>query len=709
MVNETPASPRYPWGKYPAVRRDESCVETLHGVPVADPYRWLEDPDSDETKQFVEDQATLTEAYLAQYPDKAKFEAKLTDMFNYERFSVPSKHGDAYYYWYNSGLLNQSVLYRQATLDAEPEIFFDPNKLSDDGTVALSTYSFSEKATYFGYAISKSGSDWVSIHVKRVADGEDLDDVVHFAKFTSIEWTKDEAGFFYTRYPKVDAADLGTETDANYFAQTMYHALGTAQVDDVLVYHDPEHPTYAGGVTESDCGHYLILAVSASTAAKNLLWIAPHPAAGEGYGALAWARVVDDIDVGSFQYITNEGSVFYFLSNAGAPKQRVVTYDLANPSAGFVDLVAEDAECPLTSAAVVDGDKLVLVYMRDVKDTVCLHSLATGERLDTIALPPASISGLSAKKKQSDFFFSYTSFLSPGTIVRYDVPTRTASEFKRVSVAGFNPDEFVAEQEFYTGKYGTKIPMFIVHCKGLKLDGSNPTFLYGYMGFNISIGPAFSPAWITFMAHYNGVVVVANGRGGGEYGEEWHEAGTKAQKQNVFDDFQWAARHLVARRYTSHKKIAINGGSNGGLLVGACVNQAPELFGAAVAEVGVMDMLRFHKFTIGHAWIADYGNPDIAEEFAYIRKYSPVHNTTTQDYPATLIMTSDHDDRVVPLHSYKFAAALQHANPNSKNPLLILIERKAGHGAGKPTKKRIESAALKFAFITMNIGAQWHE
>ncbi|KAI9179723.1 hypothetical protein H9P43_005053 [Blastocladiella emersonii ATCC 22665] len=708
MTNAATAS--YTWGKYPAVRRDEACVETLHGVAVADPYRWLEDPDSEETKQFVEAQADLTQAYLAQYPDKAKFEAKLTDMFNYERYSTPSREGNAYYYWYNSGLLNQSVLYRIASLDdPNPTVFFDPNKLSDDGTVALSTYAFSENGKYFGYALSKSGSDWVSIHVKSVADGTDLNDVVEYAKFTSVSWTKDEAGFFYTRYPKVDKSDLGTETDANLNAQTMYHKLGTAQADDVLVYHDPDHPKFRGSVFPSDDGKYLLLTVSASTARKNLLWIAPHPN-DNNYAALQWTKVVDDINMGSFGYLANDGPKFYFKSNWEAPKSRIITYDLSRPDAGFTVLVAEDKDATLSSAMVSDNDKLVLVYMRNVMDEIHVHSLATGEHVRRLPLPPAvSVTGLSGERKHNELFYSFSSFLSPGTVMRFDCTTSDVDRFKRSEVAGFDPDAFEASQHWYASKDGTKIPMFIVHRKGISLDGSNPTFLYGYMGFNISIGPAFSPSWVTFMAHYNGVVVVANGRGGGEFGEEWHEAGMLHQKQHCFDDFQAAAKELVKRGYTSHSRIAINGGSNGGLLVGACVNQAPELFGAAVAEVGVMDMLRFHKFTIGHAWIADYGNPDVAEDFEYIRKYSPVHNTTTQDYPATLIMTSDHDDRVVPLHSFKYGAALQHANPNSTRPLLIEIERKAGHGAGKPTKKRIESAANKFAFIAMNIGAQWHD
>ncbi|KAI9224554.1 prolyl endopeptidase-like protein [Blastocladiella britannica] len=714
----SPTKPAYPWGKYPAVRRSDFS-ETLHGRAVADPYRWLEEPDSAETKQFVESQAKLTEDYLAQYPDKAKFEAALTKNMDYARYSAPAKHGAFYYYWYNSGLQNQSVLYRTADLDApveKAEVFFNPNTLSDDGTVALSSSSFSEDDTYFGYSLSKSGSDWVTIHVKKVADGIDLPDVIHHGKFTSINWTQDEGGFFYNRYPKVESEDLGTETDANLNAQCYYHKLGTPQSEDILVYKDDANPTYSGRIGESDCGKFLILSVHNSTAPKNLLWIAPHSGPAS-FSSLPWIKVVDDVEIGGFNYITNDGTTFWFQSNWKAPRERILKYDVASPHGGahglaaFEEVIPEDPKGgTLNMAEVVDGNHVMTVYMRDVKDALYLFSLTTGELLETINLPTvASVSGLSGKKKSAEVFYSFTSFLSPGTVLRYDLKTRAATTWRQITVPGFNPDDYEAKQEWFVSKFGTRVPMFIVHKKGIKLDGSHPAYLYGYGGFSIPLGPMFSPSWITFMAHYGAVLALANIRGGGEFGEDWHEDGMLHKKQNVFDDFQWASKHLVARGYTQHKKVAINGGSNGGLLVGACINQAPELFGAAVGEVGVMDMLRFHKFTIGHAWCADYGNPDTPADFEYNLKYSPVHNVTKQVYPATLLMTSDHDDRVVPLHSYKLAAELQHANPENPHPLLIQIEQKAGHGAGKPTKKRIESAAQKFAFIAMNVGAEWRD
>ncbi|KNE66603.1 hypothetical protein AMAG_11721 [Allomyces macrogynus ATCC 38327] len=709
-------APSYTWDAYPAVRRDEGV--TVPGLPgtadaVPDHYVWLEDPDSDETAAFVQAQDKVTEAYLAQYEHKDKLEAALTKLWNYERYSCPSKEGDKFYYFHNSGLQPQSVLYSQTALDAEPEVFFDPNTLSEDGTVAFSATSFSESGTYFGYSVSKSGSDWVTIHVKRVADGAILDDTIEFAKFTSISWTKDEQGFFYTRYPKPEAAaDLGTETDSNEFAQTMFHAIGTDAAEDILVYHDPDHPKYSGSIVNSDCGEYLILGVSASTAAKNLLWIArkPESVADLAFGSLEWTKIVDDVDQGSFEYLTNDATVFYFKSNWTAPRGRIVKYDLADPETGFVEIVPEHATATLSRAEVVNHDKLLLVYMEDVQDVLHIHDLTTGAHEQAIHLPTVgSVDDISAKRKDGTFFYKFSSFLSPGTIIQHDLSSGEAVEFKTTHVDGFDPKLFEATQEFYESKDGTRVPMFIVQRKGGAMDGSRPCLQYGYGGFNISLGPMFVPAWLAFIQHYDAVVAMPNLRGGGEYGEAWHEAGMLRNKQNVFDDFQWAAKHLVARGYTSHAKLAINGGSNGGLLIGACINQAPDLFGAAVAEVGVMDMVKYDRFTIGAAWRADYGDPNNPEDLAYLLTYSPVHTVKEQTYPATLVMTSDHDDRVVPLHSYKYISELQFTNPQNPNPLLILVEQKAGHGAGKPTKKRIESAANKFAFIAMNTGAEWRD
>jgi prolyl oligopeptidase len=597
-------------------------------------------------------------------------------------------------------------------LDSVPEVFFDPNQLSEDGTVALSTTEFSDDGSLFGYALSKSGSDWVTIHVKRVSDGKDLDDKIEFAKFTGISWTKDNQGFFYTRYPRVTTSDLGTETDANENAQTYYHVLGTQQKEDTLVFADPEHPTYRGYVSASDCGQYLMLSVTASTAHKNKLWIAPWSSKQDPQraqlAALKWTKLVDEIDQGSFDYLTNINKVFYFQSNFNAPNQRIIKYDLDHPELGFVNIVPEKKSETLAFATVVAQTKLILVYMKDVKHVIYMVDLLSGAQLREIDLPTvASVDGLSGKIKQTEFFYRYSSYLSPGTIVRYDCTTMTSSSWKEIQVPGFKSAEFEAKQVFYPSKDGTKIPMFLIHRKDLTLDGTAPTLCYGYGGFNIPLTPSFVPGWLGFIQSYDAVVAVANLRGGGEYGESWHEAGMKANKQNVFDDFQYAAKYLINKGYTSPSKLAINGGSNGGLLVAACANQAPELYAAAVGEVGVLDMLRFHKWTIGSAWRADYGDPDVADEFAYIYPYSPYHNVRTQTYPAMLLMTSDHDDRVVPVHSYKYIAQLQHMNPNNLNPLLIHIERKAGHGAGKPTKKRIESAAIRFSFMAMATGAQW--
>ncbi|KAL7747540.1 hypothetical protein RI367_007134 [Sorochytrium milnesiophthora] len=720
---------------YPNIRRDESVVEELHGHSVADPYRWLEDPDSAETKKFVEEQSKLTDGYLEKFSHKSQYIEKLTALWNYEKFGPPKKRGDAYYFGHNSGLQQQSVWYKQKTLDAAPEVFFDPNLLSEDGTVALGTYDFSEDGAYFAYALSKSGSDWQSIKIKQCADGKDLDDQLEYVKFSSISWTKDGQGFFYLRYPEpaeAGSADLGTETDVNLNAQLYYHRLHTSQKEDILVYRDPENPTYMFSGEVSDCGHYVLLNISKGAEPKNKVYIAKLPSAGTdkeskvdttALGSLEWFKILD-IWEGSLEYITNDDNgVFYFNTNLHAPRYRIVKFDLnafkhkagetVTELPALHDIVPQHATDVLNWATCVDNNKLLVHFTHDVKSKLTLHHLASGDLIQEIPLPGiGTITSLSAKKSQSEVFFGFESFLTPGSIYRLDCSgaTPTVKLFKQPKLANYNADEFVSEQQFYLSKDGTKIPVFIVHHKDVKKGEANPVFLYGYGGFNITIGPTFSPNFLTFAKHLRGVVAIANIRGGGEYGEDWHQGGMLHKKQNVFDDFQAAAKYLVAQGYTnSHQKVAINGGSNGGLLVGACVNQAPQLFGCAVADVGVLDMLRFHKFTIGHAWTSDYGNPDEKADFEYLLKYSPYHTIKKQNYPPTMLVTSDHDDRVVPLHSFKYIAALQHANPTNKHPLLIRIEMKAGHGAGMPTSKRINNLALKMSFIGLSLDCKWFE
>ncbi|KAI9145713.1 prolyl endopeptidase-like protein [Paraphysoderma sedebokerense] len=728
---------------YPSIRRDESCVDILHGRQVQDPYRWLENPDSEETKAFVDAQNKITDEYLKQFDVKEKFQKKLTELWNYEKYGCPKHYGDSYYYFHNSGLQPQSILYKipfsstAATSEQKPEVFLDPNTLSADGTVALGSFSFSENGKYFGYTLSKSGSDWSTIHVKKCDDKTDLADKIDFVKFSGVNWTNDENGFFYHRYPEIDAADLGTETGANLNSMLCYHVLGTKQSDDEIIHSDPQNPTYMFSAEHSDCGEYVIMSTSKDCDPINLLWISKTPADGKmTKNGMNWIKIVDEWK-GGFNYITNHGSIFYFKTNYEAPKYRIVKYDLANPSAGFVDVIPESKEV-LEFAVPVDQDKLVVCHLRDVTNTISLYSIS-GTLLHALPLPlPGTIDNISYRRQSATFFYRLTSFLSPGTIYKFDIRSLESKKveekasyhgdiFRETKIEGFNGEEFQSKQVFYESKDGTKIPMFLLYPKNLQLTSTAPTFLYGYGGFNISIQPYFSPTFITFVKHFNGVIAIANIRGGGEYGEEWHRNGMLHKKQNVFDDFQHAAKYLVQEGYTSHNrlvvifvfmpsywvgisKIAINGGSNGGLLVGACINQAPELFGAAVAEVGVLDMLRFHKFTIGHAWISDYGDPDSQKDFDYIIKYSPYHTVQSgKVYPSTLLMTSDHDDRVSPLHSYKYIAELQHKNPNNPNPLLIRIETKAGHGAGKPTQKRIESASEKFAFIAGTLAFEWVE
>ncbi|RKP15052.1 prolyl oligopeptidase [Piptocephalis cylindrospora] len=701
---------------YPELRRDESVVEELHGHKIPDPYRWLEDPDSKETRTFVDAEMALTRAHLDKYADIGKVRERLTTLFDYERYGVPFRRGSHYYYFHNSGLQNQAVLYKQDTLESEPRVFLDPNVLEEDGTASLSSLGFTEDGRYLAYGLSRSGSDWVTIYVKDGETGKDLEDVIEWAKFTGIEWSHDNAGFFYTRYPKPQVEDgkEGTETGTNVLSTLCYHRLGTSQSEDVtIIPADKEHPQYRAGAEVTDDGAYLIISVSESTARANKLWVTPL---GEGGKVrvedLKVDRIVDDFS-GEYDYLANDGPVFYFKTNKDAPRYKVVRYDLTQKDKGFELVVPEHAVDVLDGASVVAEDNLILTYMHDVKSVLYIHDLRTGQRRRTLDLPIGSIGGVSGRREDPDMFYSHASFLNPGIIYRHRLGTGETSTFRVTHLGGgVDVSDLEQQQVFVTSKDGkTQVPVFLVSRKGIKLDGSTPMFLYGYGGFSIPLKPAFSPTWLNFILHFGGCVAVANIRGGGEYGESWHEDGMLGNKQHVFDDFQSVARWLIQEGWTSPARLAINGGSNGGLLVGACVNQAPELFGAAVADVGVMDMLRFHKFTIGHAWKADYGDPEVKEDFETVLRYSPLHNVQVdKPYPSVLLTTSDHDDRVVPLHSYKYIAELQYrAGPLTPNPLLIRIETKAGHGAGKPTKKRIEEAAEKYAFIAMAIGATWKD
>lgn len=677
---------------YPVTRQSPQ-VDEYHGVKVADPYRWLEDDNSPETKAWVEAQNKVTFGYLEKIPQRAAIKDRLTRLWNYERYGVPFKQGGRYFYAKNDGLQNQSVLYTITSLAAEPTMLLDPNALSADGTVALSGYTITDDGRLMAYGLSSAGSDWQEWRVRDVQTGQDLPDHVNWVKFSSASWTKDGRGFFYSRY---DEPTEGTKlTKANYFHKLYHHRLGTPQSEDKLVYHRPDHKdwNFYGGVT--DDGRYLIITASQGTDPKNRVL---YKDLSQPDSPVVELLMEFDAD---YTFIDNEGPVFWFKTDLNAPRHRVIAIDITRPErANWKEIIPQASET-LARVGVVNH-QFICSYLKDARSQVKIFGL-DGRFIREVALPGiGSTGGFGGQRKDTETFYSFTSYTSPGTIFRYDLTTGNSTVFRQPKV-DFNPDDYETRQVFYASQDGTRVPMFISHKKGLKLDGRNPTLLYGYGGFNISLTPGFSVANLAWM-EMGGVYAVPNLRGGGEYGEEWHRAGTRLQKQNVFDDFIAAAEWLIANKYTSPKKLAISGGSNGGLLVGACMAQRPDLFAATLPAVGVMDMLRFHKFTIGWAWTSDYGSAEDPEEFRALYAYSPLHNLKPgTKYPATMVTTADHDDRVVPAHSFKFAAALQAAQAG-KSPTLIRIETKAGHGAGKPTAKLIEEAADKWAFLVNELG-----
>lgn len=694
----------------------DNQVDILHGVKVADPYRWLEDPNAKETQDFVSTQNQLFSSYIdASLRDK--FKSALTHLYNYEKIGVPFKHGDWYYYYHNTGLQPQYVLHRKKSLNGPSSVFLDVNRLSQDGTISISSTAMSETARYFAYALSSSGSDWVKVYVRDTKEEADIPlekSPLEWVKFTSLSWTHDDKGFFYTRYPKpkdLEDEKAGTETDSNTNSSIYYHYLNTNQDKDQLCFSIPQDPKHMPGLVVSFDGKYVIVTISESCDPCNKLYIASLDKFDGSDASLTFTRIVDEFKA-EFSYITNDDSVFWFVTTLDAPRKRIVKYDLKHPELGFQTVIPESKDV-LDEVNIADNDKLILVYLSDVKHIVKIHSLYTGQELQArLELPVGSmIQSLRSKRSVSEIFYSFSSFTSPGTIYRYDFASNETSLYQETKVNGLKPmDFFETKQVFYSSKDGTKIPMYLVYKKGLELDGSHPVLLYGYGGFNISITPRFSVSWITFIQHFHGVLAIANIRGGGEYGEEWYKQGKLNVKQNVFDDFIHGAKYLIQEKYTSPKHLAINGGSNGGLLVGACINQAPELFGCAIADVGVMDMLRFHKFTIGHAWTSDYGNPDVENDFKVLLKYSPLHNVRSGvTYPSTLICCADHDDRVVPLHSLKLLATLQDTLGANPNPIMGRIETKAGHGAGKSTSQILDESSDKYTFLAMSVGAIWKD
>ncbi|MBD2609992.1 MAG: S9 family peptidase [Nostoc sp. GBBB01] len=679
---------------YPSSHKSNQ-IDNYHGTVVTDPYRWLENPDSPETRAWIESQNQVTFGYLGEIPARETIKQRLTKLWDYEKYSIPFKEGEQYFYFKNNGLQNQSVLYTLKSLDAEPRILLDPNKFSEDGTVALSGLSISEDGKLLAYGISTSGSDWQEWKVRDIETGEDLQDHLKWIKFSGASWTHDRQGFFYSRYDEPN--EKTRLEDVNFYQKLYYHQLGKPQSEDVLIYHRPDQKEwgFSGGVTED--GRYLIISVWLGTDSKNLVF----------YKDLTNpnAEVIELINEfgADYSFIDNDASVFYFRTDLNAPRGRLIAIDTNKPAPeNWQEIIPQSAET-LESVGILNN-QLVADYLKDAHTQIKIFDLK-GEFIREVELPGlGSAGGFGGKRYDTETFYNFTSFTIPGTIYRYDMVTGK-SEIFRAPKVDFNPDDYETKQVFYHSKDGTKVPMFITHKKGIKLDGNNPTYLYAYGGFNASMTPGFSVSLLVWM-EMGGVYAMPNLRGGGEYGEEWHQGGMKEKKQNVFDDFIAAAEWLIANKYTKTDKLAIAGGSNGGLLVGACMTQRPDLFGAALPAVGVMDMLRFHKFTIGWAWTAEYGSPDNPEEFPALYAYSPLHNLKPDTaYPATLITTADHDDRVVPAHSFKFAAALQ-ANHTGDAPVLIRIETKAGHGAGKPTAKIIEEAADKWAFLVRTLDVE---
>ncbi|MFN2530405.1 MAG: prolyl oligopeptidase family protein [Pyrinomonadaceae bacterium] len=682
---------------YPVSKKVDQ-IDDYFGVKVPDPYRWLEDENSADTKTWVEEQNKLTFSYLEKIPYREKLKDRLTTLFNYPRFGAPFHRGDTYFFTKNDGLQNQSVFYIQKGLDGTPELFLDPNKFSADGTSTLSAFSLSKEGKYLAYGTSQGGSDWVEIHVMEVATRKVLPDDLQWLKATGLSWRGD--GFYYSRYP---APEKGRElTTKNEFQAVYFHKVGTTQSEDQLVYEDKQNPQRFQGVDTTEDERFAVLSISERGKGKrgNSLFYKDLSKDGEDF-----APIVADIGNDSFDVIDNVGDKFLIRTDKNAPNGRVVLVDPKVPDEkNWKDILPERAE-PLQGVGTAGG-KLFASWRKDVASRAYVFSL-DGKLENEIALPGiGTAGGFGGLSEDKVVFYTFTSFNSPPTIYKYDIATKKSTVFRTVEIPGFKPADYETKQVFYNSKDGTRVPMFLVYKKGIKLDGNNPTILYGYGGFNIVTAPSFSSLRLALLEQ--GVVYAsANMRGGGEYGEKWHEAGTKLKKQNVFDDFIAAAEYLIANKYTSSSRLAIQGASNGGLLVGAVSNQRPELFRAVIEQAGVMDMLRFHKFTIGWNWIADYGSSEANEaEFKALYAYSPLHNIKPgTKYPATLITTADHDDRVVPAHNFKYAAALQAAQ-NGDNPILIRIDTNSAHGASNTTKA-IEQTRDIYAFLFENLGVSY--
>ena len=677
---------------YPASKKIDH-VDDLHGTKVSDPYRWLEDDvrESKDVAAWVEAENKVTMSYLEAIPQRDAIRKRLTELWNYEKYSAPFTAGSRYFFFKNDGLQNQSVLYKQDSLEAEPTILIDPNAWSKDGTVALGSTSFSDDGRYMAYSVADAGSDWNTWRILDVETGRLLEDELKWIKFSGAAWTNDHRGFFYGRYDAPPPGAAFQKTNLNQ--KVYYHRVGTPQSQDVLVYKRPDEPTWGFGLRVSEDGRYLIITVWKGTNDKYRIL---YKDLTEPYGMPI--ELIDHFN-DEYSFIGNDGTTFYFVTDLQASRKRVVAIDTRNPTV-IRELIPQAAET-LAGADII-ANQFVLTYLKDAKTQVKIHAM-DGRLIREVQFPGiGSATGFTGKRTETETFYSFSSFATPPSIFRYDLLTGESKLLRRAAVK-FNPDDYEVKQVFYSSKDGTRVPMFVAHKKGLKLDGSNPTLLYGYGGFSISLTPSFSVSRLAWM-EMGGVFAMPNLRGGGEYGEEWHTAGTKLKKQNVFDDFIAAGEWLIKNNYTQPAKLGIQGGSNGGLLVGACMTQRPDLFGACLPAVGVMDMLRFHKFTAGRFWVDDYGSADNPDEFKALLAYSPYHSLKAQmRYPATLVTTADTDDRVVPGHSFKFAARLQEYH-TGEAPVLIRVETRAGHGAGKPTSKLIEETADLWAFLVKNLG-----
>lgn len=677
--------------QYPKAKKVDQ-VDDYFGTTVADPYRWLEDPDSADTRAWIEAENKVTFGYLRKLPQREPLRERLTKIWNYEKYSAPFKRGDKYFYYKNDGLQNQSVLYVTSSPEDAGRVLLDPNKFSKDGTVALSGLAITDDGKTMAYGVSKAGSDWREFKFLDIQTGKELPDHLVNIKFSGVSWTKDGKGVYYSRYPEPNE---GTKLeDANFNQKLYYHELGTTQKTDRLVYERPDNPKLGIRGFVTDDGEWLLIYLTDGTSPKVQIYFKNLK--------LKDAPIIPLINKfeNEYSYVGNAGSTFYFKTDKDSPLGRLISVNLLSRTRKWNEVIPQAPET-LTDVSFVN-DQFIANYLKDAYSQIRIYDI-DGKFVRNVKLPGiGSARGFGGRRQDKETFYTYSSYNAPPTIYRYDLKTGKSTVFRKSNV-DFDPDQFVVKQVFYSSKDGTKVPMFIVHKKGIKLDGSNPTLLYGYGGFNISMTPGFSVSRVVWL-EMGGVYAVANLRGGGEYGEKWHEAGTKLKKQNVFDDFIAASEWLIDNKYTSTNKLAIQGGSNGGLLIGAVLNQRPDLFGAALPAVGVMDMLRFQKFTIGWAWTSDYGSSENPEEFKALYKYSPLHNIKKgTKYPAVLITTADHDDRVVPAHSFKYAATLQAAQGGDA-PILIRIETDAGHGAGKPTSKIIEEVADSYAFLMQNLG-----